>query len=119
MRSGHYAEAKAAIAFQMGAQVGSYEQYVGMPYQISVVRYYGNGTEWSDSNADGPNIEFDGFGLFLWALNEYVTASGDTASLTTWWPTVKPQVADGVRPAVFADNVSGLTIRNSPALEKH
>jgi polygalacturonase len=31
----------------------------------------------------------------------------------------KPQVADGVSPAVFADNVSGLTIRNSPALEKH
>jgi polygalacturonase len=29
----------------------------------------------------------------------------------------KPQVADGVPAAVFADNVSGLTIRNSPALQ--
>ena len=29
VRSGHYAEAKAAIAFQMGAQVGTYESYVG------------------------------------------------------------------------------------------
>ena len=53
----------------------------GAPYQISVCRYYGNGSEWSDSNADGPNIEFDGFGLFLWELDEYVKASGDTASL--------------------------------------
>jgi polygalacturonase len=30
----------------------------------------------------------------------------------------KPQVADGVPPAVFADNVSGLVIRNSPLLQK-
>ncbi len=30
----------------------------------------------------------------------------------------KPQVAAGVAPAVFAGNVTGLTIRNSPALEK-
>ena len=29
----------------------------------------------------------------------------------------KPQLADGVKAAVFADNVSGLVIRNSPALE--
>jgi len=31
---------------------------------------------------------------------------------------LKPQVADGVQPAVFADNVRGITIRNSPALQK-
>ena len=30
----------------------------------------------------------------------------------------KPQVADGVKAAVFADSVSGLVLRNSPALEK-
>ena len=85
-RAGHDPEAKAAIAFQMGASVGQYEMYVGAPYQISVVRYYGDGTEWSDSNSNGPNVEFDGFGLFLWELAEYVRASGDTASLTAWWP---------------------------------
>jgi GH15 family glucan-1,4-alpha-glucosidase len=92
--SGHYAEAKAAIAFQLGAQSGTYQQQVGAPYQISVCRYYGNGSEWSDSNTDGPNIELDGFGLFLWELHEYVRTSGDTASLATWWPTVKSKVAD-------------------------
>ena len=57
-------------------------------------RYYGDGTEWSDSNSDGYNVEFDGFGLFLWALDEYVKASGDTASLTEWWPTVSAKVAN-------------------------
>jgi len=31
----------------------------------------------------------------------------------------KPQVADGIQAAVFADNVTGITIRNSPALDKH
>jgi polygalacturonase len=30
----------------------------------------------------------------------------------------KPQVATGVMPVVFADNVGGITIRNSPVLEK-
>jgi len=93
-KSGHFAEAKRALAFQMGATVGGYQTQVGVPYQISVVRYFGNGTEESDSNADGPNIEFDGFGLFLWSLHEYVKASGDTATLTTWWPVVQSKVAD-------------------------
>jgi MYXO-CTERM domain-containing protein len=116
LRSGHYAEAKAAITFQMGAQVGSYEQYVGMPYQISVVRYYGDGTEWSDSNNDGPNIEFDGFGLFLWELDEYVRASGDTASLATWWPVVKSKVADVL---VSLQETSGLIMPDSSIWEVH
>jgi hypothetical protein len=94
VKSGHVAEAKAAIAFQLGAQTGMYQQEVGAPYQISVVRYYGNGTEWSDENNDGPNIEFDGFGLFLWELDAYVQATGDTALLGAWWPAVKGKVAD-------------------------
>ena len=116
VRSGHYAEAKAAIAFQLGAQVGSYQQYVGAPYQISVVRYYGNGTEWSDSNSDGPNVEFDGFGLFLWELDEYEKASGDTASLATWWPTVKSKVADVL---VGLQESSGLIAPDSSIWEVH
>lgn len=93
-KSGHAAEARDALAFQLGAQVGAYQKYVGAPYAISVVRYFGDGTEESDSNADGPNIELDGFGLFLWALDEYVKASGDTKSLAAWWPVVKSKVAD-------------------------
>jgi GH15 family glucan-1,4-alpha-glucosidase len=116
VKSGHYAEAKAAIAFQMNAQAGTYQSYVGAPYQISVVRYYGNGTEWSDSNSDGPNIEFDGFGLFLWELEAYVKASGDTASLAAWWPTVKSKVADVL---VGLQEPTGLIEADSSIWEVH
>ncbi len=116
IKSGHLAEAKAAIAFQMGASAGQYEAQVGAPYQISVVRYYGNGTEWSDSNSDGPNIEFDGFGLFLWELEEYVKASGDTASLQAWWPTVKSKIA-GV--LVGLQEPSGIIAADSSIWEVH
>jgi MYXO-CTERM domain-containing protein len=116
VRSGHYAEAKAAIAFQMQAQVGTYQQYVGAPYQISVVRYYGDGTEWSDSNQYGPNIEFDGFGLFLWELDQYVQASGDTASLAQWWPAVKSRVADVL---VDLQQPNGLISADSSIWEVH
>jgi GH15 family glucan-1,4-alpha-glucosidase len=116
VRSGHYPEAKAAIAFQMQAQVGAYQQYVGAPYQISVVRYYGDGSEWSDANQDGPNVEFDGFGLFLWELDEYVRASGDKASLATWWPAVKAKVADVL---VKLQEPSGLVAADSSIWEVH
>ncbi len=115
-RSGHYAEAKAAIAFQMGASVGGYQMYVGAPYQISVVRYYGNGTEWSDSNSDGPNVEFDGFGLFLWELEEYVKASGDMQSLATWWPVVSAKVGDVL---VGLQEPTGLIAADSSIWEVH
>ncbi len=123
VKSGHYAEAKAALAFQMGATVGGYQSYLattdggaGLPYQISVCRYYGNGTEWSDYNSDGPNVEFDGFGLFLWALDEYVRASGDTATLTTWWPTIKSKVGDVL---VALQEPSGVIAADSSIWEVH
>jgi MYXO-CTERM domain-containing protein len=116
LRSGHMAEAKAAIAFQLGAQSGTYQQQVGAPYQISVCRYYGDGSEWSDENSNGPNIEFDGFGLFLWELDQYVQASGDTASLATWWPTVKSLVADVL---VGLQESTGLLKPDSSIWESH
>jgi neopullulanase len=123
VKSGHYAEAKAAIEFQMNASVGGYQSYLsttdggaGVPYQISICRYYGDGTEWSDENSDGPNIEFDGFGLFLWALDEYVTASGDTTSLATWWPTVESKVANTL---LALQQPSGLIAADSSIWEVH
>lgn len=115
-RSGHYAEAKRALAFQMGATVGTYQSYVGAPYQISVVRYFGNGTEESDVDGNGPNVEFDGFGLFLWALEEYVNASKDTATLQTWWPVVKDKVADVL---VKLQEPTGLIAADSSIWEVH
>jgi MYXO-CTERM domain-containing protein len=115
-RSGHVEEARRAIAFQMGADVGDYQQYVGAPYQISVVRYYGNGKEETDFNQDGPNIEFDGFGLFLWELEEYVKASGDLASLGTWWPVVEQKIADVL---VKLQRANGLIAADSSIWEVH
>ena len=115
-RTGHAAEAKRALAFQMGATTGGFQTYVGAPYQISVVRYYGNGTEWSDSDQNGPNVELDGFGLFLWALDTYVQLTKDTASLQTWWPVVQSKVADVL---VSLQESSGLIAPDSSIWEVH
>ena len=68
-RSGHRDEANAAIDFLRDSPVGAFRTYVGHDYHVSVVRYYGDGTEWSDTDANGPNVEFDGFGLALWAAH--------------------------------------------------
>lgn len=80
-RMGHFDEARRALGFFLDADAGQYQSYVGAPYRISVVRYFGDGVEESDWNQDGPNIEFDGFGLYLWAARAYVDASGDSAWL--------------------------------------
>ena len=66
-RAGHLDEARDALIFQLTAGPGRHEAEVGMPYRVSITRYFGNGAEESDCNAAGPNIEFDGFGLFLWS----------------------------------------------------
>lgn len=77
--------ARNALRFVLEADAGHYVccdagggPYVGTEYAISVTRYYGGGLEESDANANGPNIEFDGFGLTLRSLAAYVAASGDT-----------------------------------------
>jgi hypothetical protein len=115
-RSGHYAEAKRALEFQLGADSGKYQDYVGHPYQISITRYFGDGVEETDFNDSGPNIEFDGFGLFLWTLAEYVQASGDSAALGAWWPAVSERVADVL---VKLQEPSGLIAADSSIWEVH
>jgi len=80
-RMGHFEEAKAALQFFLDAEGNRYMSYAGVPYRISVTRYFGDGQEESDWSDDGPNIEFDGWGLFLWAARTYVDASGDVGWL--------------------------------------
>ena len=87
--AGLHAEARAALGFWLGAQAGGYVccdrdggPWVGAPYQISVVRYFGDGSEESDSDGRGPNVEFDGFGLALMVAADYVAASGDLSIVT-------------------------------------
>ena len=101
-RSGHLSEAKAGLEFMLQAKTGLFEKFafkgkeygIGRPYQISICRYYGGGEEETDSNQNGPNIELDGFGLFLWALEEYVTQSGDIDFLRKYWELISSKIAD-------------------------
>jgi GH15 family glucan-1,4-alpha-glucosidase len=117
-RSGHHAEAKAALAFVLGAESGRYApMYVPVPYQVSITRYFGRGKEETDFDANGPNIEYDGFGLTLWALSEYVAASGDMAFLAQHWPTVQTRIADAL--VGLVDPALGLIAADSSIWEVH
>lgn len=93
-RSGHLHEARDALYFQLHAPRGLHTAEVGMRYRISVTRYFGDGSEESDCNENGPNIEFDGFGLFLWSLGEYVNAGGDPQIFATDWPVIESEIGD-------------------------
>lgn len=104
-RAGHLPEALAALRFQLRAPRGEHESAVGRPYRLSVTRYFGNGAEESDCNADGPNIEFDGFGLFLWSLGEYVRSGGSVEDVRTYWPTIRDEIGDVLVSLVGPDGV--------------
>lgn len=92
--TGHFAEARAALEFQLRAGSGNFQSFVGVPYQVSVCRYTGDGLEESDQNENGPNIEFDGFGLFLWSASRYVALSGDKDFLSTYWAGIHDQISE-------------------------
>jgi GH15 family glucan-1,4-alpha-glucosidase len=100
IKSGHFKEAKEGLEFFLNADSGYYKSYkigdtdygVGTEYKISVCRYYGCGKEESDDNGQGPNIELDGFGMFLWAFSEYVKASKDTEFFNKYWEIVDKYV---------------------------
>ena len=116
-RLGHVEEAKRAIRFQLAATAGHYQDYVGKPYAISVVRYFGNGDEESDSNADGPNVEFDGFGLFLWALAETAQAAKDPSFVTEVLPRSETEVGDVL--VSLQEATTGLIAKDSSIWEVH
>jgi GH15 family glucan-1,4-alpha-glucosidase len=100
IKSGHFKEVKEGLEFFLNADSGYYKSYkigdtdygVGTDYKISVCRYYGCGKEESDDNGQGPNIELDGFGMFLWAFSEYVKASKDTEFFNKYWEIVDKYV---------------------------
>ncbi|MCD6498282.1 MAG: hypothetical protein J7M25_08310 [Deltaproteobacteria bacterium] len=115
-RSGHPQEAWDALTFMLNADSGHYQEQVGHPYLISVTRYFGNGAEESDSNENGPNIEFDGFGLFLWALDEVLT-DWPEVPWTSFWPSVRDQVADVL--VALVDPATGLIKPDSSIWEVH
>ncbi|NOY94514.1 MAG: hypothetical protein GXP55_25335 [Deltaproteobacteria bacterium] len=115
-RAGHLAEAEAALRFQLGAGPGRHTAEVGMPYRISVTRYFGNGEEESDCNADGPNVEFDGFGLFLWSVGEFLRAGADVETLRADYPVIRDEIADVLISLIDDD---GLVKADSSIWEVH
>jgi hypothetical protein len=83
-RMGHRAEARAALLAYFNARpTGKMRSEVnGADYQISVVRYFGNGEEEPFFTQEGStNIEFDDWGEALWVLGEYLRKYHDPALL--------------------------------------
>ncbi len=70
---GHRHEAEMAVqAFFQARPAGKLEKEIGFPYQVSVVRYFGDGAEEPFFTMEGAtNIELDNWGLVLFALGEY------------------------------------------------
>jgi GH15 family glucan-1,4-alpha-glucosidase len=84
VRIGHRAEARAGLLAYFNAQpTGKMRaETAGADYQISVVRYFGDGSEEPFFTQEGAtNIEFDGWGLALWVLGEYERKYDDAALL--------------------------------------
>ena len=84
IRVGHRDEARAALLAYFNARpTGKMRAEVnGADYQISVVRYWGDGSEEPFFTQEGStNIEFDNWGEVLWVLGEYLRKYDDPALL--------------------------------------
>ncbi len=113
-RLGLFDEAKQFLTFMLNAESNHYEHYifkdgkdygVGVPYKISVTRYFGIGKEESDFNNNGPNIELDGFGLYLIALCDYVQRSGDTLFFKTNYEKFAGGIGDAIIHSIDTNSV--------------
>jgi len=89
--TGHTEEAKLGVEFMLGADGDTHgffkgPDYLDMTYRISACRYFGNGKEEGDFNAQGPNVETDGWGLVLWGARMALHYSCDLSWLDkeTW-----------------------------------
>ena len=116
-------EAREALDFYLEAEAGRFQNWTELadydmpPYQMTLVRYYGFGIEETDFNDYGPNLEFDGFGLFLWALREYERATGDQSLAEENWSVISEGIADVLVHLVEPD--SGLVLPDSSIWETH
>lgn len=85
-RMGHREEARAALLAYFNARpTGKMRaETAGADYQISVVRYFGDGAEEPFFTEEGStNIEFDDWGEALWALGEYLKKYDEPGLLST------------------------------------
>lgn len=113
-RLGLFDEAKQFLYFMLNAESNHYEHFiykdgkdygVGVPYQISVTRYFGIGKEESDYNDNGPNIELDGFGLYLRAFCDYVRRSSDTLFFKKNYEKLAGKIGDAIIHCIDTNNV--------------
>lgn len=117
--AGHYAEARDALSFQVQpGKTGDWVSYVGgADHALSICRIYGNGDEWTDVDETGPNIEFDNFGLWLWAAGEYVRASGDRGFINEHHAAIFEGTADVL--VRLIEPTTGLITADSSIWEEH
>ena len=110
--AGLYEESKKLLSFFLNAESNFYKSFiwedgkdygVGVDYQISVTRYFGIGKEESDFNDQGPNIELDGFGFFLYTFSDYINKSGDKKFFDENYKFISEKVADALIHCI-ADN---------------
>ena len=95
---GHRDEARAALLAYFNAQpTGKMRSETrGANYQISVVRYFGDGSEEPFFTMEGStNIEFDNWGLVLWVLGDYLRKYDDSALLQV--PTYRGRLYESAR----------------------
>ena len=97
--AGLFDEARLALEFYLNAHANRYvdfDELDGVPlgdYSLSLTRYHGFGIEESDTTCNGDlNFEWDGFGLYLWALRHYVEVSGDTSLVEDHWPELRDEI---------------------------
>lgn len=122
---GMYDEAKKGLEFMLKAKGNRFKNYIfrdgknygpEIDYQISLTRYFGDGTEECDFNENGPNIEYDDWGLFLIAFADYVNESQDWEFFKKWQPLVTQKVGD---PLLFIIQENNLLKRDSGPWEHH
>jgi hypothetical protein len=97
-RMGHRAEARAALLAYFNAQpTGKMRaQTANADYQVSVVRYFGDGSEEPFFTMEGStNIEYDDWGEVLWALGAYLQQYNDPALLRA--PTYRGPLYESAR----------------------
>ncbi len=120
---GRTAEAQDALRFFLQALGGRFESWSELqaynfpPYLISLTRYTGFGVEETDFNAYGPNLEFDGFGLFLWALGSHETLTSDLSLVNDNWEIIRSKIADVL--VALVDPQTGLIRKDSSIWETH
>jgi len=122
--AGLHDEARDALEYMLDAVSDRYRTapelagYPIVPYAISLCRHHGFGVEESDTLWEGDfNFEFDGAGLFLWALGEYTRASGDWTLVEDRWSQIEPEVADFL--VALIDPANGLIMKDSSIWEHH